>query len=81
MPNGNLTVAETLTRWPATISVFMRYGTACVGCVMAPFETLDEVASIYGLDRAQLLHDLAAASRSDTASDPESDTVSGTPPI
>lgn len=76
MPNGNLTVAETLIRWPATISVFMRYGTACVGCVMAPFETLDEVASIYRLDRAQLLRDLTEASHSGTASDPVSNSES-----
>ncbi|RIK53828.1 MAG: hypothetical protein DCC57_07750 [Chloroflexi bacterium] len=61
VPTGDLTVAETLARWPATISVFMRYGTACVGCVMAPFETVDEVAVIYSLDREQLLADLRAA--------------------
>ncbi|MCC6166891.1 MAG: DUF1858 domain-containing protein [Caldilineaceae bacterium] len=61
VPTGDLTVAEILARWPATIAVFMRYGTACVGCVMAPFETVDEVAVIYSLDREQLLADLRAA--------------------
>ena len=53
-PTGDLTVAETLARC-----------TACVGCVMAPFETVDEIALIYGLDRDQLLDELRAAAQPD----------------
>ncbi len=64
-PTGDLTVAETLARWPEAIPVFMRHGTACVGCVMAPFETVDEIALIYGLDRDQLLDELRAAAQPD----------------
>jgi hybrid cluster-associated redox disulfide protein len=75
VPTGDLTVAETLARWPATIAVFMQHGTACVGCVMAPFETVDEIAAIYRLDRAQLLADLAAASQFGMASGTESATT------
>lgn len=64
-PTGDLTVAETLARWPAALPVFMRHNTACVGCVMAAFETVDEIAAIYGLDRDQLLDELRAAAQSD----------------
>jgi len=55
---ANLTVAEVLARWPQTIPVFMRHRMACVGCAMAPFETLAEVAAIYDLDLKTLLSEL-----------------------
>ncbi len=47
---ANLIVADVLARWPQTISIFMRHRMACVGCAMAPFETLAEVAAIYNID-------------------------------
>jgi hybrid cluster-associated redox disulfide protein len=47
---ADLTVAEVIDRWPETIPVFFRYRMACVGCLMAPFETLASVVQIYGLD-------------------------------
>ena len=48
--SADRTVDEVLDRWPETIPTFFRYRMACVGCPMAPFETLVEVADIYGLD-------------------------------
>jgi hybrid cluster-associated redox disulfide protein len=53
-----LTVAEVLARWPQTISVFMRHRMACVGCAIAPFETLAEVAAIYDLELSYFLSEL-----------------------
>lgn len=53
-----LTVAETLERWPQTIPVFIHHGMACVGCTMAPFETLADVARIYGLELPWFLSEL-----------------------
>ena len=53
-----LTVAEVLTRWPQTASVFFQHQMACVGCAMAPFETLAEVATIYRLHVERFLHEL-----------------------
>ena len=53
-----LTVAEVVTRWPQTIPVFMRYRMACVGCAIAPFETLAEVAEVYGLELSCFLSEL-----------------------
>ena len=47
---ADLTVTEVMDRWPQTIPVFFRYRMACVGCPIASFETLAEVAAIYGLD-------------------------------
>lgn len=45
--NPELTVAEVLERWPQTVSAFQKLKTACVGCTMAPFDTLRDVARIY----------------------------------
>ncbi len=53
-----LTVAEVLARWPQTISVFMHHRMACVGCAIAPFETLAEVAAVYDLDPSCFLSEL-----------------------
>ena len=56
--SADLTVDEVLDRWPETIPTFLRYRMACVGCPMAPFETLVEVAAIYGLDVSCFLNEL-----------------------
>ena len=58
---AELTVAETLDCWPQTIPVFLGRRMACVGCTMTPFETLADVATIYGLDLSLFLYDLRQA--------------------
>ena len=55
---ADLTAAEVMERWPETIPIFFRYRMACVGCPIAPFETLADVAAIYGLDRECLVNEL-----------------------
>jgi hybrid cluster-associated redox disulfide protein len=54
----DLTVAEVMDRWPETIPIFFRYRLACVGCPIASFETLAEVAVIYGIDLDCFLNEL-----------------------
>ena len=56
---ADLIVADVLTCWPQTIPVFTHHRMACVGCAMAPFETLAEVAAIYELDLNCFLSELA----------------------
>jgi len=58
---SELTVAEILDRWPQTIPVFLGRRMACVGCVVAPFETLADVAAIYRLDLSRFLRELRQA--------------------
>jgi hybrid cluster-associated redox disulfide protein len=60
----DLTVAEVLDRWPQTIPVFLHHRMACAGCVMAPFETLADVAAIYGLQLSRFLSELQQTIRS-----------------
>ena len=55
---AGLTVAEVVARWPHTIPVFMHHRMACVGCAIAAFETLAEVAEIYGLELSCFLSEL-----------------------
>jgi hybrid cluster-associated redox disulfide protein len=55
---ADLIVADVLARWPQTISVFIRHRMACVGCPIAPFETLAEVTAIYDLDLSYFLIEL-----------------------
>ena len=55
---AGLTVAEVLDRWPQTIPVFIRHRMACVGCTIASFETLSEVADIYQLEPDEFLQEL-----------------------
>ncbi len=56
-----LTVGEVLARWPTTASVFVLRCMACVGCTMAPFDTLGEAAVVYGIDERTLLRELESA--------------------
>ncbi len=53
-----LIVADVLDRWPQTIPVFIRHRMACVGCTMAPFETLAEATAIYGMSTDRFVHEL-----------------------
>lgn len=57
----NLFVADVLDRWPQTIPVFMRHRMACVGCTMAPFETLAEATTIYGMPTDRFVNELREA--------------------
>jgi hybrid cluster-associated redox disulfide protein len=52
---NDMTVAEVLEKWPETVSVFQELKTACVGCAMAPFDTMADVAQIYEIEISTLM--------------------------
>lgn len=54
-------VAQVIKTWPQTISVFLKRRTACVGCLMAPFETLMDVSKNYGIPIEALVAELIAS--------------------
>ena len=58
---SNLFVAAVMSRWPATIPVFLRHRMGCVGCAMSGFDTVQEVACTYHLDLEPFLDELRAA--------------------
>ena len=59
------TVEQTLDQFPLLAAVFVRRGMACVGCAMASFDTLAEVARIYGQEVDDFLAELDAAARNE----------------
>ena len=61
LEDPDLHLSEIMTRWPETISVFMRHDMLCVGCLIGPFHTIDDACAEYGLDRDTFLAELAAA--------------------
>lgn len=58
MPDMDWRISEVVERCPRSVSVFIRFRMACVGCAMAPFETLAEAAAAYGLNPNRLLREL-----------------------
>lgn len=58
---AEMNISIFLERWPETAVIFQKYNMACVGCVVAPFYSIEAAISIYQLDRDQFLQDLAAA--------------------
>jgi hybrid cluster-associated redox disulfide protein len=59
--NSQMTVEEVLEMWPQTAPVFNRYKSACVGCALAPFCTVDDVAATYHFDLNTLMDELHTA--------------------
>jgi len=57
------TVEQTLDRFPSLAVVFVQHGMACVGCSMAPFDTLGDAARAYRQDAGAFLTELDAAAR------------------
>jgi hybrid cluster-associated redox disulfide protein len=60
-PTRKMTVAEVLELWPETVPVFQQLKTDCVGCAMAPFDTLSDVAAIYEIELSYMLEALTTA--------------------
>lgn len=52
-------ISELLETWPRTAVLFQKRNMACLGCVVAPFYTIDDAITIYGLNREKFLNELA----------------------
>lgn len=46
----DITVSEIMSRWPDTMRLFIDRHLLCVGCPIAPFHTLSDVAEEHGVD-------------------------------
>lgn len=64
-PAPDQVVDDVLKTWPTTIPVFMRHKMACVGCSMAPYETVAEAATTYGLEVPGFVEELRDAAKED----------------
>ncbi len=54
-------VADLLNQWPAVIPLFLSRQMSCVGCSMAAFDSLLEVAANYRIPVEDLIRDLVQA--------------------
>jgi hybrid cluster-associated redox disulfide protein len=54
-------VDDVVSQFPATARVFVARRMLCVGCALAPFETLAEASRAYGQSVEPLLSDLRVA--------------------
>jgi hypothetical protein len=61
--SSNLTVAETLQQKKETSRVFIARRTACIGCYLARFCTLEDVAKTYGFSLADFMHEMQSAAQ------------------
>lgn len=59
--SADLTVAEVQETWPQTVTVFRDLATACVGCDLSTFCTINDAAKEYQISIERLLADLQAA--------------------
>lgn len=48
-------VDDVMRRWPATLSVFIRFGMKCVGCPIAPFHSIEDACREHALDETQVV--------------------------
>ena len=55
-----LTVSEIMRRWPATMRLFIDRRLLCVGCPIAPFHTLTDVAREHGITHESLIEGVLA---------------------
>ena len=58
-----LLVDDMMSRWPATIRVFLDFRMSCVGCPIASFHSVDEACREHGVE----CDDFMAALRNATA--------------
>lgn len=62
---GDDTVAAILARQPRAARLLLDRGMHCVGCAIAPYETIAEACAIYGVSLEALLLDLARSNQPD----------------
>ncbi len=61
MELDELSVAEIMERWPATIAVFARHRFLCIGCPIGRFHTIRDAAREHGQSLELFRADIKAA--------------------
>jgi hybrid cluster-associated redox disulfide protein len=56
-----LLVDDVMTRWPATIRVFLDFKFSCVGCPIASFHSVDDACREHGADEDRFMAALRGA--------------------
>lgn len=56
-----MTIRETIQKYPKTVFVFIDYGLHCVGCPLAQNETIEMATKLHRIDLQRFLKDLNKA--------------------
>ena len=64
------TVAVVLHKYPSAARVLMHYRMHCVGCPIAPFETLAEACEAYGVAVVELVAGIRLAAAEEAGGNP-----------
>jgi hybrid cluster-associated redox disulfide protein len=56
--SADMTISETIARYPDTIPILMKYGMHCIGCPMAMQETLEQGLSGHGIPVEKIIDEL-----------------------
>ena len=59
-PTSNMMVDQVMSRWPATIRIFLDFKMVCVGCPIAMFHSVDDASREHQVDSAAFLRALQA---------------------
>lgn len=59
----NMKIEEVIKSWPATVSVFLKYGLHCLGCPMAAPETIKEAAKLHQVEIKKFIRELNKATK------------------
>ncbi len=54
----DMLIGDVVKKHPASIEMLLNHGMHCVGCHVATWETLEQAASIHGIDVDKLMEDL-----------------------
>jgi hybrid cluster-associated redox disulfide protein len=54
----NMTIGEVVRSYPKAVNILMQFGMGCVGCPSAQAETLEEAATVHGINADQLIEKL-----------------------
>lgn len=53
-----ISISNLFARWPIAIPIFIKHQMSCVGCGMASFDTIEDVARIYGIAAEDLIQEI-----------------------
>jgi hybrid cluster-associated redox disulfide protein len=59
-PTSDMMVDDVMTRWPATIRVFLNFRMRCVGCPIAAFHSVEDASREHNIDPVNFLIALRA---------------------
>lgn len=51
-------IEEVVEQYPETMMIFMKHGLHCVGCHVSAFESIEEGATMHGINVDALIEDL-----------------------